>query len=91
MLPLSAALCSLLPAQQGDGPLAAGVSPAVPLLAAPRLQGYDFTTKEYTCPTTSNGTAAPSGAPAAGGGTTTPVNTAAQPLTIEMDVTGEPW
>lgn len=52
-------------------------------------QGYDFTTKEYTCP--SNATAAaPSGAPATGGGpTSAPANTAAQPLTIEMDVTGE--
>lgn len=51
-------------------------------------KGYDFTTKEYTCP--SNATAAaPSGAPATGGGpTSAPANTAAQPLTIEMDVTG---
>ncbi len=54
-------------------------------------QGYDFTSKQYTCP--SNATnLAPSGAPGTGGGntTTTPVTSATQPLTIEMDVTGEP-
>ncbi|KAL4438527.1 hypothetical protein ABPG77_000175 [Micractinium sp. CCAP 211/92] len=52
-------------------------------------KGYDFTSKQYTCP--SNATdLAPSGAPGTGGGntTTTPVTSATQPLTIEMDVTG---
>ncbi|KAL4424144.1 hypothetical protein ABPG75_001445 [Micractinium tetrahymenae] len=52
-------------------------------------KGYDFTNKEYTCPSTAAPGApagSPSAAPAAGG-STTPVATAAQPLTIEMDVT----
>lgn len=61
-------------------------------LHSPPLQvqkGYDFGLKTYICPkpdATNNGS--PAAAPSASGATGTPTDTAAQPLTIELDVTG---
>ncbi len=53
---------------------------------------YDFTNKKYICPQTDSPAATTSGAapgPAAAGAGAVPASTGTQPLTVELDVTGE--
>lgn len=53
---------------------------------------YDFTNKKYICPQTSSAAAGSSGAapgPAAAGAGAIPSTSGTQPLTVELDVTGE--
>lgn len=53
---------------------------------------YDFTNKKYLCPQTASPAAGSSGAapgPAAAGAGAVPSTTGTQPLTVELDVTGE--
>lgn len=53
---------------------------------------YDFTAKQYICPKAASTTTGGSGAapgPAAAEGSTAPATSDTQPLTVELDVTGE--
>lgn len=53
---------------------------------------YDFTNKKYMCPQTTSPSAGSSGAapgPAAAGAGAIPSTSGTQPLTVELDVTGE--
>lgn len=65
------------------------------LTSAPLQQvskDYDFTNKKYICPQTSSAAAGSSGAapgPAAAGAGAIPSTSGTQPLTVELDVTGE--